>query len=268
MAMELMDILERIMVPNRDNKEEFTEPGRLEVITTLLWQSRYRRVNPQGLFHLYAARPLSEMAREKIVLVSSHVDVVPEMVSCFTRREQDGLIRGTYDNAITNACLVKVMLEGNLPDNVLLAFTGDEERGCRGAKRSLKYLREKGLEPSCCIALDVTEENWGGTFTVENLFIKEELERVLYDFLAPQEGFCIVPSEDARYLRQLSCFPQGFEDAGEDEAVAYAKKGAQSFSLCLPIQGVMHSSIGVLAVEKGVEDYTSVLERLLLLLAR
>ena len=55
---DVFDILGRIMRLNRDNGERFTRTDRLDEIQRLLWDSRYRRVNPQGLFHLYAKRPL------------------------------------------------------------------------------------------------------------------------------------------------------------------------------------------------------------------
>ena len=65
---DLFTILGRVMRICRDNGRRFTDTGRLDEIQRLLWNSPYRRVNPQGLFHLYAVQPLDRIPRP-VVLV-------------------------------------------------------------------------------------------------------------------------------------------------------------------------------------------------------
>ena len=55
--MELIDVLNAVCVINKDNGRKFMKTERIDAITSLLWNSKYRRVNPDGLFILYAAKP-------------------------------------------------------------------------------------------------------------------------------------------------------------------------------------------------------------------
>ena len=66
-------LLTQINVLNYDNGKKFTRTDRLDAICELLWNSSYRRINANGLFHLYSKVPLSKLPDELIV-VSSHVD--------------------------------------------------------------------------------------------------------------------------------------------------------------------------------------------------
>ena len=50
--MELIDVLNAVCVINKDNSRKFMETERIDAITSLLWNSKYRRVNPDGLFIL------------------------------------------------------------------------------------------------------------------------------------------------------------------------------------------------------------------------
>ena len=79
---------------------------------------------------------------------------------------------GTYDNAATNAAILNLMLEGTLPEYVLVAFTGDEERGCKGAKHLMGMLSAAGVTIRHLFVLDVTDMGWveGSDFTIENDF--------------------------------------------------------------------------------------------------
>ena len=79
---DVFTILGRVMRFCRDDGERFTDTGRLDEIQRLLRDSRWRRVNQQGLFHLYAARLLDEL-RGPVVLVTSHADCAPGITRCF-----------------------------------------------------------------------------------------------------------------------------------------------------------------------------------------
>ena len=176
--MTLIEILDCISVLNRDNGHIFTNTNRLEVIEECLWNSRYRRINPQGLFHLYSPLPVHKIL-EPVVIVSSHVDCEKDITRCFTKVLPDEMLCGTYDNAITNAAITHLMLNGNLPDNVLIAFTGDEEEDSHGANELIRYLRKKKILIKNAIVLDVTDMGWkdNAYFTVENNFWHDDFGR-------------------------------------------------------------------------------------------
>lgn len=67
-------ILNKICVMNRDNGKKFICWDRLDAIAEILWDSKYRRINPQGLFHLYAKKPISKI-KDCIIIISTHIDV-------------------------------------------------------------------------------------------------------------------------------------------------------------------------------------------------
>ncbi|MBQ4416016.1 MAG: hypothetical protein II861_08010, partial [Methanomicrobium sp.] len=114
--MEIYDLLEKLSVVNRDDGEKFTDTRRLDVINELLSNSNYRKIEAQGLFHLYSKRPLSSL-NKSVVLVSSHVDCHNRITDCFSKVVDDETIFGTYDNLITNASVICNMLSEELPEN-------------------------------------------------------------------------------------------------------------------------------------------------------
>ena len=121
--MSLLDVLERLSVLNRDDGFRFTNTERLDAIASLLRGSAYSKVETNGLFHLYSSKPVKTI-KEPVLIVSSHVDCQKNITKCFlsTGYSSDTIL-GTFDNAITNASIVYLMLYGNLPENVLVAFT-------------------------------------------------------------------------------------------------------------------------------------------------
>lgn len=262
--MNFFEILETLMVPNRDNGKCFTDPRRIERIDGLLWNSRYRRVNPDGLFVLYAAKPLAQIARP--VVISTHVDCVPEMTRLFTRECGSDQIRGTYDNAITNAAALWLMLQNKLPDNVLVAFTGDEEEDSKGALQLTRYLSRVGKSPSVVAVLDVTDMGWaeGADFTVENNFWTDDQGcTVIAAAAEASENWRFVPED----LDEIPGYvPRALvihEEAEPDESWDYDEQDQSCFSLCLPVYGPMHSNQGVLARKSSCQAYLDALERIM-----
>ena len=170
--MELINLLETISVINRDNGKRFTNSERLDVIASLLWNSRYRKINPDGLLNLYAKQPVDSYQGSKVVVVSSHVDCQSSITHCFSKQMGNGLLKGTYDNSITNAAILSLMMSDVLPDNVLIAFTGDEEEESHGAKHLIRFLESKSISIRHLFVLDVTDMGWDESvdFTVENNF--------------------------------------------------------------------------------------------------
>lgn len=262
--MTLSEALINLSVLNRDNGQKFTDTSRLDAISEALMTTKYSRINKSGLFHLYSLKPANAFT-ESIVIISSHVDCEKNITKCFAEFLPDGLMRGTFDNAITNASLLWLMLEGRLPDNVLVAFTGDEEELSCGAKQVMSFADDCGLEVSHVIVLDVTDMGWndGTDFTVENNFWDNTLGRKIIS-CAENSGFYwrFVPEDPddiPRYIGRKYIIPI---EAEEDEAWEYDENDAECFSLCIPVKGNMHSNKGVYARQKSFERYTEILSEI------
>lgn len=261
--MDFFQILEHICVPNRDNGQRFTDTERFHKINSLLWNSKYRRINPDGLFFLYAAKPLQEISDP--IVISSHIDCVDNMTHLFSREQGAELMLGTYDNSITNAAILTLMLEEALPDNVIVAFTGDEECASRGAAHLTEYLTRNEKVPAMVVVLDVTDMGWEekADFTVENNFWPNRLG-IQIIHAAEATGACwrFVPSDPEDipdYVDAAYVIP---EEAEEDESWEYDEHSWNCFSLCLPVDGPMHSNAGVLVRRAGALSYIDALKRI------
>ena len=262
---DLFAILDQVMRICRDNGRQFTDTGRLDEIQRLLWNTRYRRINPQGLFHLYATRPPDQI-EGPVILVTSHVDCEEGISRCFCEAAGEGLLRGTFDNAATNAAILSLMLERSLPDSILVAFTGDEEASSRGITETVRFLRGRHIDIDYAVVLDVTDMGWDehAGFTVENNFWdaslgKKVIERVgrlnaEWRFVPedPEDIPPYVPPE-----RVIPC------EAEPDESWQLDELEVPCFSLCLPVCGEMHCDIGVLAGRESFAVYRKALGAIL-----
>ena len=122
-------ILEDLSLINRSNKHKFTEENRLNKIRELLADSPYQETYTHECYSLWSKVPLSKLPQD-VILITSHTDVVGSITECSSKLDNTtGFYTGTYDNQGTNAALVIMMKEHELPENVVLAFTGDEETG-------------------------------------------------------------------------------------------------------------------------------------------
>lgn len=258
--MNLTDLLKDINVLCRDNGNEFTDTRRLEVIEEKLRGSEY--VSKRGkLFRLYSKKPVSEIAGK--LLVSSHVDCEEGITECFSRDETAETLKGTYDNSITNAAILALMMEGTLPERVVVAFTGDEEKDSRGAIEVAKYLKKKKKEFHA-VVLDVTDFGWdeGADFTIENNFWKKRTGQSVYS-TAVKIGYPWLfvpedPDDIPDYIPRNRVYP---EEAEPDESWEYDEQGVRCFSLCLPVDGPMHSNEGVIARKQSFTNYVEMLNR-------
>jgi len=264
MSNSAIDLLKSVNVLNRDNGQSFTCDDRLNTISGLLWNSRYRRINSQGLFHMYAKLPLSSLPKE-VVVVSTHVDCQLNITGCFTEIVDEDIARGTFDNSLTNAAIVSLMLADTLPENVVVAFTGDEEVNCRGAKDVVRFLDKAGIRASF-VVLDVTDMGWteNCSFTVENNFWDDKTAKlVAQEALAINKPWRFVPENVTEIP---ACIPKQFvifEEAEPDETWDYDELGRKCFSLCIPVRGEMHSDEGVLVRIHAIYDYIDCLSRVL-----
>lgn len=256
-------LLTQINVLNYDNGKKFTRTDRLDTICELLWNSSYRRINANGLFHLYSKVPLSELPDELIV-ISSHVDCQRQITKCFSKDYDDDLMQGTFDNSLTNAMTVSLMLEDALAMNVVVAFTGDEEEDSTGAADVAAFFRNLHKKIKV-IVLDVTDMGWreGCAFTIENNFWSDTTGKVV-SRLSAETGYPwrFVPSdpyEIPAYIPERYVIGQ---EAEPDESWEYDEHKVECFSLCIPTKGEMHSDDGVLVRKDSLAPYMKILSLL------
>ena len=239
-------LLHTLTVDSKDNGTQFYTYDRIEAIKKLLQSSDYQLIKEGKLFLLYGKRPL---AGKEIVLISSHIDCVYSHCFCEVEGEY---YKGTFDNSLTNAAVIDHMLRGNFADNVVVAFTGDEEKDSGGALGVINYL----INQTDCIVrfalvTDVTNEGWepGAAFSIENdLGIDLFTAHSIVQLLAP-------------YLYSY------VHAAEPDESWDYDSVHFPTLTLCAPVLGDMHSDIGVLAQKEAMPIYSKVLQQLANLLA-
>lgn len=269
--MEISEILEKIALPARSNKNGFKNIEKLEAINELIETegSPYHLLWKGDNVWIYGQR--SPHADEHAVLVSSHADIVPEITKVSSSLDDEGYFHGTYDNLGTNAAAVSLMLNGSLPKNVYFAFTSEEETGkCLGAKWALHYIQMRTKRLPMCVALDVTDEGYKNDrlFTLEAVHGKSNTirNRIVADILATEgesQSFELVrlkrkdefPGIDTKYLSKYT--------AEFDEGSFYAKQGGNSFSICLPCTGHMHSNSGLYIKEAVMKGYIVSLQSVL-----
>lgn len=269
---EILKLLEELNVMCRDNGKNFLEEEspRLEVIKEKLKNTAYK-CQEAPLFLLYHKKQWSEYG-EDTLLISTHIDCAyPYMSQCFSKIIAENELLGTYDNSITNTAVLQLMLEDKLPDNVIVAFTGDEERQSKGAINVTAFLRKKKIAFKC-IVLDVTDNGWQeeAAFTLENNFWKKAFgKKVMVLMVNNANNWSFVSSDpDAvpKYIpaEKVICDPWSNSpiEAEPDESWDYDEENIQCFSLCLPVNGDMHSNAGLKARIGSFLAYIDALESL------
>ena len=266
--MNLVELLKEMNVLCRDNGVVFTDTRRLEVIEEKLLGSLYSCVRG-NLFRLYSKKPLAEM-EGKLLLVSSHVDCEARITECFSREESLELLLGTYDNSITNTAILSLMMEGSLPEQVVIAFTGDEEEDTQGATDVIRHLRRMGKKCRAMV-LDVTDYGWveGADFTIENNFWKRKIGEKVCG-LAERSGYpwLFVPRNPEKIPDYVPKSRAYGREAEPDESWEYDEQDIKVFSLCIPVDGPMHSNQGTLARKRSFVHYVEVLKSLCIALAK
>ena len=240
---DFFELLNSLTVDCKDDGESFIVRDRIDVIEGLLKSSSYTLVAREPLALIYAKKELKK--GDSVLLVSSHVDCVYERCFCC---DEGALLRGTFDNSFGNAAVLWNMLCDNLPQNVVIAFTGDEEKNSEGAAQALLALGKMGCVVSFAIVQDITNEGWdsGALFTIEN--------DCGIDILT---AYGIVSS-----LEQYSgCFAFA-HDAEPDESWCYAEYGVPCLTLCVPSGGELHDNKGVFIRKKSALEYCNALRML------
>lgn len=238
---QFVELLKAVTVDCKDDGTAFVVSRRLEVIERLLDATPYRLVAREPLALLYAKKELCE--GNSVVLVSSHIDCVYD--SCFCSDEGE-FLRGTFDNSFGNAALLWAMTQGVLPDNVVVAFTGDEERDSQGAVQAVLSLGKLQCKVEFALVLEVTNVGW-----------ESEAHFALENDLGIDLRTAHSVVEAAEECGVLYAFEH---DAEPDEAWDYADYGIPSLTLSMPVCGDIHANAGVLLRKKSVGGYCRALQ--------
>mgnify|MGYP003300958836 CR=1 FL=1 len=238
---QFVELLKAVTVDCKDDGTAFVVSRRLEVIERLLDATPYRLVAREPLALLFAKKRLNK--GDSVVLVSSHIDCVYD--SCFCSDEGE-FLRGTFDNSFGNAAVLWAMMRGELPDDVVVAFTGDEECDSRGAVQTVLSLGRLQCNVGFALVLEVTNVGWESEahFALEN-DLGIDL-RTAHSIVEAAEG------SGAIYAFE--------HNAESDESWNYADYGIPSLTLSMPVCGNMHSDEGVLLRKKGIGSYCRALQ--------
>ena len=258
-----MDILKKVAKLNRDNGYRFTVTDRANAIDECLAQTRYRLLNQDGLFHLYGTCPLHEL-NSSVFVIFSHIDCVSDITECFVEELPNGLMRGTFDNMLTNAAILTLMLRGELPKNVLVAFTGDEEENGVGVIQTARFLINNDISFQA-IVLDVTDMAYDTSdFTIENDFLsRNKCLKIVESAKSFGKRWRFVP-EDPHKLHDYVPKEQLInQEAAEDESWELDELNISCFSFCIPIYGDMHSADGCIARQESYRVYINALAQMI-----
>lgn len=270
--LEHTEILQDLSHICRSSKTGFTDISRIEAIREELADTEYKETYSQdGVYSLWSKVPIDKLPKD-VLIISSHIDTVPEITNCYSElNEETGILHGTYDNMITNTAAVIMMKEHDFPNNVVFAFSGEEETGrMLGAKNVAKLLYPE--HRLICVALDVTYEGFDNNslYTIEN-FIEcgkgaplgpdkeialNRLARMLLDMEPDTEQtFTFVKANKRHVPTQL---PEKFMSKSSgmcDEAYGYRDEGFVTMSVCIPTDGDMHSNSGLKCKQPVFEGY-------------
>ncbi len=221
----ILPILNRVNVISIDDGRRFTDTTRLDAIEQILCEANSPwAVDASGpLFRLYS-RSGSPLV-DRPVVISSHV--TSSYVKYFHRPLENSVeLIGTFDNSITNATVLELMLSDRLPKDALVAFTGDGEESSQGALDLIAFLRNGGRLPKAVLVLDITDDSsYGSPCTLENYFAN---------------GSQGLPSDEQEFHNFLQqAFKRGVpsvhhDTASPDESWQYDEEGVHVVSLCIP----------------------------------
>ncbi len=230
------NLLKTLTVDSKDNGKEFVTFDRVNAIKALLEGSDFKLQHEGPLSLVYARHELAE--DEDIVLITTHIDCLHTRCFC---EEQEECYKGTFDNSITNAAVIYNMLHDQFNDNVVVAFTGDEEKDCHGLDEAVNFLeQEKNCYIRFALVAEVTSEGWEEKcpFVIENDFHVDM-------FTAHRVVDALVENFDFLFVH----------NAEPDESWDLDEMEIPCFTMSLPVHGDMHSDAGVLARKESIPSY-------------
>jgi len=261
--MNLTQLICELTLPCADNGRDFTRTDRIHRIRDLLRSTPYTCLGEKPLAQVWQHPGF--VPALPLVLVSSHID---SLYTNYHASCDDGILLGTFDNSVTNAVILSLILENRLPQQVLVAFTGDEEDESRGADQVIDILQNappNAIHPEMVVVLDITEESYDShSFTFENLFRASKE--------SPSAQFRFEKKRDlAQFLRNLLApsDPVIIKEGEPDESWQYDEHDLNCFAFCLPcktITGNIHDEEGVHVKESSAHQYANTLATVLALM--
>lgn len=264
MSINFTNILGKIMVMNRDNGKRFLVSKRLDAISELLWNSRYRRIDSDGLYHVYSQKPLS-MINQPLIIVSANIDVPDGIKNCWTDFTEDGDFIGTYENTVAAAFILSLMLNANLPENVVIAFTGDGE-DFYGAESLCTNLSKKNIPVEVIISLGVTniKYNEKADFIISGDHWNGEQGFKAMNLLNASSAVWYYVPEDPAHVPSNAFSDRIFAvPTEESESDVYSEYNMSTFSLSVPVLGNGDNNRGQTLRRRAVMKYGEALEKLL-----
>lgn len=260
-------LLQSISLPSFDNGEIITDRTRLDKIEEIVSQNASYRKISAPLFTLYTKKPISELP-EDVLLISTHIDASEEITKFYAEEKDDETVHGTFDNTITNAAALSLMMDNAFADQVAIAFTANEEKDSRGAIAVAEYLMNEGKHVYA-IVLDVTDVGYReADFTIENNFyhdyrmhqaIRAVIRNIPIKFRFVPENYLNIP-EYIKLGRVEKYSDGGIKEALPDESWDYDELGVECFSLCLPTKGEMHSDDGIDCFKNSFSTYKNIVQ--------
>lgn len=244
-----------LTVPCSDDGNSFIHTERLDLIRSSLADSIYECIAGMPLAKLYRHRDFC--TGKPAMLISCHIDSIYDE---YHASVGNGELTGTFDNSACNAVTVEAMLQGLLPPQVLISFTGDEEYDSGGVDQTVEFLRQDNVldDLELVIVLDLTEEHYRSShFTIENYFVRREDAHGLLRFRGRREL--------KTYLRSMIDSAIFVKDAEPDESWQYDEYDMNCLTFCLPCRLLgedMHDDVGVAILEESPAQYLNALVQL------
>lgn len=217
------------------------ETGRIDLISNLLEGTGYT-LTEIGLCRLYSKLPVSEM-HGPVTVISSHIDTHYGIKKPFSKQTSRKKLLGTYDNSITNAAVLKLMVDNRLPDNVAIAFTGDEEICSEGALNLADHLRINGVSARV-IVTDVTYRGY------------KKKKSVAIENCCNSRGWTAEVKKEMT-MCGINWIKKGNHE--DDETCEYSRKDFECLSFCIPVKGEMHKDSGLKVRTKSFLEYIEAL---------
>ena len=232
-------ILRKVTVMSKDDGRRFLVFDRIEAIREILAKTDYKLQHEGDLCLIYSKKPIED---QSVTLISSHIDCVYH--NCFCEEEEE-CYKGTFDNSLTNAAVLYNMLHDRFDENVVIAFTGDEEKDSAGCWEVMRTLKNANCFVKSAVVTEVTNEGWeeNCAFTLEN-----------------DLGIDLITAH--RLIESLKCREWDYmlvHEAEPDESWDLDTAGIPCLTLCSPILGDMHSDDGVLARKCHFHNYLDAL---------
>ncbi len=211
-------------------------PTRRKQIIELLKNSNWKKIVDDGFLLIYYNQ--YDEKYKHTILISCHIDSVFKDTDYFLDFPNSEIIKGTLDNSASIAILLSAMLDNQLPANIYVTFTEDEEQNMRGAHNTIDYfkrnLKEVWNKLSLVIVMDVSNKNWEKDVSIENFFIKRNVKNSGILTFKNTESFIKYITKILK-KNKISYGIVREENAEEDESWTYEEYNLNVFSLCLPV---------------------------------